>query len=734
MRKNKTDKEQSITTESHFHAGEREIQTSLGVRESMERFSKQVIANFMPEQHRDFYQRLPFIMLGHADKKGWPWASILCNPFIDTELVDTEAEFVTSENNKKLTINSKPIAGEPFSKLLQEYQPQQNKRIGLLGIELSSRRRNRMAGHITQVNNTTIEIEVDQAFGNCPQYIQTRELIKTDKSLEKETELNAITEFDSNTKQFIRDSDTFFVASYVKPGEENANINEGVDVSHRGGRPGFIRVDDNHTLTIPDYTGNFHFNTLGNFLLTPKAGLLFPDFETGHLLTLTGTVEILWDSDDIEFFEGAERLWQFKIDHGYWIKNALPLRWKLDKFSPNTLLTGTWDEAEKIKQAEKEKNQWQPYTITKIVNESSVIKSFYLSPDYPDPDNQEPDNQDPGKKQRPLFTAGQFITIKATIDNKEVIRTYTVSSSPHDSDYRISVKRETSNDDEIPDGVFSSHLHDIITVGDTLQIKAAAGDFCFNAETERPAVLISAGVGITPMVSMARFALLEAIRTRSPKQLTMIHSAHNHEQRAFFEELKEIEKSSAGNIRCYWTLSKIDENLKAGEHYNQVGRINAELLQAALPLNDYEFYLCGPPGFMQTSYDLLRSLGVNDQRIFAESFGPASLERQSDYATKVTKQIPVAKEAIVEFTRSKVKQAWSEGDGTLLEFAEAHGLLPEYGCRSGQCGSCKVKLISGKVSYNQPLQTSVNDDEVLLCCAMPAESSSKDMIKVEIDL
>ncbi|MBE9563642.1 MAG: pyridoxamine 5'-phosphate oxidase family protein [Proteobacteria bacterium] len=699
-------KEQDITSDSHFHAGEQAIQTRLGVRESMERFSKQVIASFMPEQHREFYQQLPFIMLGHADKNGWPWATMLVN----------DAGFITSENNKKLTINSKPVPGEPFADLLHQ---DKNTRIGLLGIELSTRRRNRLAGHITQVNDTAIEIEVDQAFGNCPQYIQMRELVRVDKETEEKPAVTSITEFDDKTKEFIQNSDTFFVASYVKTENDNANINKGVDISHRGGRPGFIRVDNNNTLTIPDYTGNFHFNTLGNFLLTPKAGLLFPDFETGDLLTLTGSVEILWDSEETEFFEGAERLWQFKIDHGYWMKNALPLRWKLGKYSANTLLTGTWDEAKKTQQAESERNQWQNYKITKITNESSVIKSFYLSPE---------------KNKRPLFTAGQFITVKAVINNKEVIRTYTVSSSPHDSDYRISVKREISNDKNIPDGVFSSYLHDKTSVGDRLQIKAAAGDFTFDAQSERPAVLIAAGVGITPMISMARFALLEAIRTRSRRKLTVIHAAHDHAQRAFFEELKEIEKSSAGNIRCFWTLSEIDDELKAGEHYNQQGHINSTLLQSVLPLDDYDFYLCGPAGFMQTTYNLLRDLGVNDQRVFAESFGPASLERQSDHATKSFQQIPVAKEAIVKFTKSKVTQAWTEGDGTLLEFAEAHGLLPEYGCRSGQCGSCKVKLQSGKVSYHQPLQTSINDDEVLLCCAVPAQTSGDDMIKIEIDM
>lgn len=131
--------------------------------------------------------------------------------------------------------------------------------------------------------------------------------------------------------QLISKSDTFFVASYLA---NNSNaVSEGADVSHRGGKAGFVRVDDKQTLTIPDYLGNFHFNTLGNFVENPQAGLLFIDFEKGHLLTLTGSVEILWDSPDTKFFAGAERLWKFRLDHGFWLKNVLPLRWKLQDYS-----------------------------------------------------------------------------------------------------------------------------------------------------------------------------------------------------------------------------------------------------------------------------------------------------------------------------------------------------------------------------------------------------------------
>jgi len=682
---------------SPFHSGEQKIQSRLGVRDKMERFGKQVIRSFMPDQHREFYSKLPFVLVGHADKTGWPWASIVFD----------KPGFIASKDDKHLQINATPVPGDPLADSLVK-----DTRLGLLGIELPTRRRNRLSGRITNASSRQFQIEIDQAFGNCPQYIQTRELEYVGAEKLPETAIEDISCFDSQAIALIENSDTFFVASYVANGTNEAS--EGVDVSHRGGRPGFIRVDDEATLTIPDYLGNFHFNTLGNFLETPKAGLLFIDFEKGHLLTLTGTVEILWDSPDTEYFEGAERLWRFRIDHGRWIKNGLSLRWKLDQYSPNTQLTGTWEEAEAIRQAEANRNSWSPYQVIKIVDESSVIKSFHL---------------EPRNGQRPTFKAGQFLTIRAMIDSKEVIRTYTVSSAPGDKHFRISVKRE---------GVFSGYLHDRVSAGDVMDAKAPSGAFTYEASIERPAVLIAAGVGITPMVSMARHTLIEGIRTRSTRPLTIIGAARNPSQRAFFKELNEIARDSSGYIRAFWALSQVDGEMKPGEDYHQKGHISRDLLQAVLPLDDYDCYLCGPESFMQTMYDMLRELGVCDARIYAEAFGPASLLRDVDKASAKFETTPAASEAIVTFVESgsasQVEQSWSEGDGSLLEFAESHGLTPPYGCRSGQCGSCKAKLTSGKVSYGQEITSEVGDDEVLLCCAVPAAIEGAEMAKITVRL
>jgi len=708
---NNIDQSKSTFDGSPFHQGEQEIQVRLNVRDKMERFGKQVIRDFMPAQHRDFFNQLPFLFVGHADKDAWPWASILYG----------EAGFITSKNAKQLEVSAAVIQGDPLAEFLQ-LSDSSHRRLGLLGIELPSRRRNRLSGHITRASDKHIELEVDQAFGNCPQHIQTRELEYIDLANQPASSVKNMTQFDTQAISLISNSDTFFVASYVANGSGEAS--EGVDVSHRGGRPGFIRVDDEHTLTIPDYLGNFHFNTLGNFLVNPKAGLLFIDFENGHLLTVSGTVEILWDSPDTHHFNGAERLWRFRIDHGRWIKHAIPLRWKLGEYSPNSQLTGTWQEAEQIKEAEKNKNQWCSHDVVNIVDESSVIKSFYLKPQ---------------SGMSPIFKAGQFLTVRVNIDNKQVIRTYTVSNAPSDEHIRISVKREATDNDSIPHGLFSNYLHDHISVGDVIDAKAPTGAFTFDASEERPAVLISAGVGMTPMVSMARHTLMEGMRTRSIRSVTLISAARNQAQRAFFNELNELSNSSDGYIRSFWVLSETEKQMTPGKDFHHKGRISKEFLQAILPVDDYDFYLCEPPSFMQSVYGMLRRLGVNDARIYAEAFGSASITRDENLlearsAANTFEKLPVANEAMIEFSDSNVEQAWSKGDGTLLEFAESHGLTPQYGCRNGQCGSCKTKLVSGKVTYQQEYTTFVADDEVLLCCAVPAETDGDDVEKISIKL
>ena len=201
--------------------------------------------------------------------------------------------------------------------------------IGLLGIELHSRRRNRLNGTITAIHADSFDVYVGQSFGNCPQYIQARmfELVESDAT--RPQTVHQFTTLGSAERAIITAADTFFIATAYQA--ESAGAARGVDVSHRGGKPGFVRIDDDGTLTIPDFSGNCHFNTFGNLELNPRAGLLFVDFDSGDLLYLTGTAEVIWEGTEAINYEGAERLFRFRLDRGYRIENSLPLRWSKSK-------------------------------------------------------------------------------------------------------------------------------------------------------------------------------------------------------------------------------------------------------------------------------------------------------------------------------------------------------------------------------------------------------------------
>jgi predicted pyridoxine 5'-phosphate oxidase superfamily flavin-nucleotide-binding protein len=148
-----------------------------------------------------------------------------------------------------------------------------------------------------------------------------------------------LSELDEVASAMIREADTFFVASYVDVENQRS-----VDVSHRGGQSGFIQVDGN-CLTIPDFAGNLHFKTLGNLLLNPRAGLLFIDFTSGDLLQISGRTEIILEGPQVDAFQGAERLWKLHVEHVVRRPAALGLRWRFEGFSPNSRMTGTWEQA-----------------------------------------------------------------------------------------------------------------------------------------------------------------------------------------------------------------------------------------------------------------------------------------------------------------------------------------------------------------------------------------------------
>jgi predicted pyridoxine 5'-phosphate oxidase superfamily flavin-nucleotide-binding protein len=178
-------------------------------------------------------------------------------------------------------------------------------------------------------------VAVSQSFGNCPQYIQRRTVHPAPHPAQPP---EFLTSLDEAAAALISQADTLFVASRSR---SRSGEHGGADISHRGGRPGFVRIDGD-TLWIPDFHGNRYFNTLGNLLGEPRAALLFVDFERGDLLHLQGLAEIDWTATTGRRIEGAERSWAFHITRGWRRRAALPLRWTFVDQAPTTARTGIW--------------------------------------------------------------------------------------------------------------------------------------------------------------------------------------------------------------------------------------------------------------------------------------------------------------------------------------------------------------------------------------------------------
>ncbi|SUD39151.1 oxidoreductase FAD-binding subunit [Ectopseudomonas mendocina] len=661
--------------QSPWHAGERQLQEKVGVAERMEVLGQKVIRDYMPDQHREFYHQLPFMIAGTVDGSGQPWAT----------LIEGEEGFVTSPDPRRLSFDLAAMALDPLDPASSGLDA--GEAIGLLGIELHTRRRNRINGQIRQASAQRLEIAVEHSYGNCPQYIQLRQYRRVP---ERGGERVDSTELDARTRALIEGADTFFVASYV----EHDDGRRSVDVSHRGGRAGFVRVEGKR-LTIPDYAGNLFFNTLGNLSVNPRAGLLFIDFATGDVLQLAGRAEIILDSPLINAFEGAERLWTFDVEQVVLRPAAISLRWAFEEYAPTSLMTGTWAETDARLREREQRNQWQRWRVQSVQQESADIRSLVLAPEA---------------GVAPDFAAGQHLPIRITTAAGEtLLRTYSLSSAPSDGQLRISVKAQ---------GVVSRHLHEQVQVGDVLDVRPPLGSFTLNSDSKRPLVLIGAGVGITPLLSMLR----EQVALGQGRRIHFFQGARTLADLPFQAELRELVQRAGGLLKIHRALSTPEADALSGRDYEQQGRIELEPIKAALPFDDYDFYLCGPAAFTQAIYDGLRDLNVADVRIHAEAFGPSTLKRRTDGPAATFVQPPAATEPVpVYFSASSKEARWKPDSGSLLELAESRGLTPEFSCRGGSCGTCKTRLLSGQVHYPNPPAELPQDGGVLICCVVPAQ-------------
>jgi len=290
---------------SPFHAGERAIQSRIGVRDQIEPIGLRVIHDHLPAQHRALYGQLPMLLIGALDDDGSPWASAVFG----------EPGFIASPDPKTLCIAASLLSGDPLESSFIG-----DRAVGVLGIEPHSRRRVRLSGHAVRTAYG-LSVRVIQAFGNSPMYIRPREFEWTGSV---NPQLHPVRRLEGTAKALVDGADTFFIATHYAAAEGEPT--GGSDVSHRGGPPGFVQVESHTSLVFPDYPGNHFFNTLGNIACDPRTGLLFPDFTHGKLLYLTGTSEILWHEHP-ETPTSAQCFVRFSLSQGWLLTGAMPLRW-----------------------------------------------------------------------------------------------------------------------------------------------------------------------------------------------------------------------------------------------------------------------------------------------------------------------------------------------------------------------------------------------------------------------
>ena len=541
------------TESSPFHAGEQQVQERLGVRDEIEPWARKVVRGHLPDEHRRFYARLPFLVAAARDGLGRPWATLLVGA----------PGFVRSPDARTLAIDARPVAGDALGDALGSGAD-----VGFLGIELATRRRNRINGRVSATGGRGITVAVDQTFGNCPQYIHERQWRR--EATGTTPVRRAHDRFSAELRRWIEGADTFFIATGHRGESESPTF--GMDASHRGGEPGFVRVEGERQLVFPDYAGNSHYNTIGNLVLDPRAGILFVDFEHGSLLQLTGRVRIDWDSAELERFPGARRLVHFELDRAVELERALPLRW------------------------EKAAGSIRSLRVVEKVPESDEVTSFIFE----------------SRDGAPLanFNAGQHLPIEleATDQGCGASRTYSLSNGPGQGRYRISVKRHSQ-------GVASRCLHDHVEVGATLSARAPAGDFLLDPSSPRQVVFVSAGVGLTPLVSM----LHELIDSGDSRRVWFVHGARDARNHALADEVRNL-AARAPNVRLHVAYSQPRPEDELGRNYDSTGRVDGALLEKLVPWLDGDFYLCGPTGFMASVQEYLEARGVPLERIRSETF------------------------------------------------------------------------------------------------------------------
>ncbi len=343
--------------------------------------------------------------------------------------------------------------------------------------------------------------------------------------------------------------------------------------------------------------------------------------------------------------------------------------------------------------------------VANIHTESDSVSSFVLSPIDGQP--------------LPVFQAGQFVVLRLLVDpgKPPLLRSYSLSNRPAADHFRISVKNELN-------GIGSSFLCNRTHKGDLLDVSAPRGSFTLRP-SQSPAVLVSAGVGATPVMSMLHALAAE----KSQQEIWWIYGARNRVEHPFAEESRSLLKQLSRG-RAYIVYSRPAATDQVGADFDAPGHIDTALLEKIGVPPGSDFYLCGPSSFLQNMRDGLGTWGVLAENVHTEIFG--ALESITPGMAQVVHtphlpQGPLGSGPPVSFARSGITAAWDPKFGSLLELAEACDVPVRWSCRIGVCHTCMTGLIDGSVTYNpEPLERPAPGN-VLVCCSQPSAGVTLDL-------
>jgi ferredoxin-NADP reductase len=621
-----------------YHEGELEVQAKVGVSREAEMLAGAMLQSIPPEIAH-FIDQQTMAVVGSLDDDGRVWASVVFGGSGFIKALDEQR--LSFQRNK-----CHSAAGDPLWRNLTA-----NPQLGMLLIELISRRRLRINGRFLMGDDGNCQIEAHRLYANCPKYIQRRrmtitEIADTDVSEEWQEgrDLSAI------QQDLISQADTFFVAS--------AHPEQGVDASHRGGHAGFVQVLSPQRLRIPDFVGNNMFNTLGNFVRYPSAGLVFIDFEHGRLLQLSGRPKVLLnEADERGETGGTSRFWEFEIE--IWRESRLPLKleWKFLDYSP--YLPEVQQDLDASDEASLSLRVEWAWMETKAVRCLQLVSA------------------DGGEL--PSFESGAHLPVQVRDKmGNWVERHYSLISNPADRfRYRIGVRVER-------DGRGGSlYLHNSLQIGVELEAKGPRNHFPLLDDADH-LILLAGGIGITPLISML-------YRLNSQGRGFELHYSAKHLSDLAFR--REIELLAGERAKFY-------ASAESGQPRLDLRRI----LSKNSP--NTHVYVCGPRRLILAVRELAWEKGWSEEQIHFESFGIAPQ--------------PGDRGVSIELARSG-KTVHVPASSSILDALLDEGVEVPHECKRGECSICKTRVLDGDPDHRDLCLTPEEQQKAICVCVSRAK-------------